>query len=674
LGELLINSAPATKESATAILEMIGLGLGWDAGILWVGREGDSRLRPLGSWKTGVPAEALTAETVWRSRQPLWIENRSQGPYPHDEPAPEFESGFYFPVRGQRGAHGVIELRGRAPRAVNFNSFRTAAVIGNQVGQYFDREMAEADHQATRQHIRDLLDGTKDRDFFLVDESGVLRSWTQTAAALTGLNADRAVGQPWDAVLRPDAGVEPLAVADRSGWARYRTDARGASALVEVRAFFDGEGKRAGYGFYVGSSRDAAPARLVEADLSSELRGMAILNHLSTRLVSTVDLTTVLSEALLGLCELAGAQAASVLLCAPDQLQVATVLGLGLAPALVREFKGALQKSHPCDVPLHERRSVWSSDPGAAPRAADLARRGGHRVMWSVPLLGRGPEPLGAVCLFFRSDRLFSDSAHHRVDLYTRLVSQVIDNAVLYAKAQQQISRRLHTERRLERSNTELAQFTYITSHDLQEPLRQVSNFSQLLQRRNRGCIDERTNSYLNHIVDNVDRMHRQIQDLLLFSRLGREAPARDAVDLNALLSDLVAESHRSLVNAGATVSWDSLPTITGDRDLLQLAFTQLISNALKFRGPFAPHIRVSARQAAGHWEILVADNGIGIEPRYGRRIFRVFARLHSRRDYPGTGIGLAIVKKIMDLHNGQIAVDSQLGAGSVFHLTFPTA
>jgi PAS domain S-box-containing protein len=225
----------------------------------------------------------------------------------------------------------------------------------------------------------------------------------------------------------------------------------------------------------------------------------------------------------------------------------------------------------------------------------------------------------------------------------------------------------------LARSNAELEQFAYVASHDLQEPLRAVASCVQLLQKRYEDKLDARANEFISHAVDGTKRMQALISDLLAYSRVGTRGHAFETVNLEEILSDALANLTVAIQENGAVITRDPLPTLLGDDTQLGQLFQNLIGNAVKFRAEGRPpQIRVTARREGAEWIFGVADNGIGIEPQYFERVFRVFQRLHTRTRYPGTGIGLAICKKIVERHGGRIWIESQPDQGSVFHFTLP--
>ncbi|MFC4019665.1 ATP-binding protein [Micromonospora sp. GCM10011542] len=225
----------------------------------------------------------------------------------------------------------------------------------------------------------------------------------------------------------------------------------------------------------------------------------------------------------------------------------------------------------------------------------------------------------------------------------------------------------------LTRSNRDLEQFAYVASHDLQEPLRKVASFCQLLQRRYAGQLDERADQYIAFAVDGAQRMQRLINDLLAFSRIGRLTTGFVEVDLNKVMGDVAGQTEAARQYADAELTWTELPVIRGEEPLLTNLLANLVSNSIKFRRPdVPPKVHISARLVGDEWEISCQDNGIGIEPEFADKIFVIFQRLHSKDAYPGTGIGLAIVKKIVEYHGGQVWVDTDVPEGTAIRFTLP--
>jgi len=224
----------------------------------------------------------------------------------------------------------------------------------------------------------------------------------------------------------------------------------------------------------------------------------------------------------------------------------------------------------------------------------------------------------------------------------------------------------------LVRSNRDLEQFAYVASHDLQEPLRKVASFCQLLQRRYAGQLDERADQYIGFAVDGAQRMQRLINDLLAFSRIGRLTAGFADVDLDRVLGEVKSQLEARAGDDGEII-WNDLPTIEGEEPLLTTLFVNLVGNALKFRRPdVPPRVEITARLDGEEWLINVRDNGIGIEKEFADKVFVIFQRLHARDAYEGTGIGLAIVKKIVEYHGGRIWLDLEVDEGTSINFTLP--
>ena len=273
-----------------------------------------------------------------------------------------------------------------------------------------------------------------------------------------------------------------------------------------------------------------------------------------------------------------------------------------------------------------------------------------------------------------------------------RIVAEIFASALERRRSQETLVERTQD---LERSNTELEQFAYVASHDLQEPLRAVTSYAQLLAKRYAGQLDAKADKYINYIVDGGNRMQQLIQDLLNYSRVGTKGKLFQPTKCDQVLDQALTNLAIAIRKAGAMITADPLPEVMADAGQLVQLLQNLISNAIKFQGEKLPQIHISAvkwvagkwRTIAGkttshpllsipppenHWLFSVRDNGIGIEPEYRDRIFTLFQRLHTRKQYSGTGIGLAVCKKIVERHGGQIWVESADGQGATFYFTLP--
>lgn len=229
-----------------------------------------------------------------------------------------------------------------------------------------------------------------------------------------------------------------------------------------------------------------------------------------------------------------------------------------------------------------------------------------------------------------------------------------------------------HSQEELGRSNRDLEQFAYVASHDLQEPLRMVATYTQLLAERYRGRLDADADKYIHYAVDGALRMQNLVQDLLTFSRVGRQGIALRSIDCNDVLEIGLKNLEAAVRESGAIVQHTQLPVVLADSSQLVQVFQNLIGNAIKFRGSEPPEIHVSAQVKGKAWAFSVADNGIGIAAEHMENVFLIFQRLHVREKYPGNGIGLSICKKIIEQHGGRIWIESELGHGSTFKFTIP--
>jgi signal transduction histidine kinase len=302
-----------------------------------------------------------------------------------------------------------------------------------------------------------------------------------------------------------------------------------------------------------------------------------------------------------------------------------------------------------------------------------ILRRLGLRSYMAVPLSARG-RILGVISFvtaesgrrYDASDLKLAEELAHRAAL-------AVDSAELYAAVQQQASEAEATLTALKQSNEDLQQFAYVASHDLQEPLRTIASYTQLLARRYHSKLDEQADEFIGFIVDAARRMSELIQDLLAYSRAANapEQPPHQIVPMGQVFRAVQTNLKASIDDSGATVTAGELPVVKADAAQMVQLLQNLISNGIKYRGEEPPRISVSAERADDDWIFSVEDNGIGIDPQYQERIFGIFKRLHGSK-YPGTGVGLAICKRIVERHGGKIWVESSGDHGSTFRFTLP--
>jgi signal transduction histidine kinase len=295
----------------------------------------------------------------------------------------------------------------------------------------------------------------------------------------------------------------------------------------------------------------------------------------------------------------------------------------------------------------------------------ELVKRGAAVIV----LTGNGSERVAVDVMKHGAEDYLPVDKLGTMELLRSLRNSISKHALRRTILQQHAELKRHSEELL-KSNQELQQFAYIISHDLQEPLRSLAGFCNLLQDKYEGQLDEQATRWMKRIVNGADRMKSLIRDLLAVSRIETEGEKFRPVDFNRLLQFVKFDLADCIARSGATILNDNLPTISADESQLAQVLQNLIGNALKYRGEEPPVVRISAAKKGGVWQISVADNGIGIESQYYERIFEMFKRLHTQDVYSGTGIGLALCQRIIKRHGGDIWVESQLGRGSTFHFT----
>jgi signal transduction histidine kinase len=267
------------------------------------------------------------------------------------------------------------------------------------------------------------------------------------------------------------------------------------------------------------------------------------------------------------------------------------------------------------------------------------------------------------------TDYVLKDGLARLPEVVRRALREKIERSLRH-QVEEDLARKVDE---LARSNADLEQFAYVASHDLQEPLRMVTAYTQLLAERYRGKLDDNADKFIGYASEGAQRMQVLIQDLLAFSRVGRNGSTYGNVDCTGVLKEVLATLEPAIKECEAVVHHGELPTVWADRTQVAQIFQNLIGNAIKFRGKESPVVRVEAEEKEQRWLFSVSDNGIGIAAEYAENIFVVFQRLHARTEYPGNGIGLAICKKIVERNGGKIWVESQPGSGASFKFTLPS-
>ncbi|MGH7930791.1 MAG: ATP-binding protein, partial [Candidatus Binatia bacterium] len=282
-----------------------------------------------------------------------------------------------------------------------------------------------------------------------------------------------------------------------------------------------------------------------------------------------------------------------------------------------------------------------------------------------------GKPRQGEDALFWRTDGASFPVDYLSTAIFEReqLIGAVVSFRDVTSRKQAQEALAKRTEQ-LERSNAELERFAYVASHDLQEPLRMITGYTNLLSKRYKGKLDASADEFIGFAVDGANRMRVLINDLLTYSRVDSQGKKPAPTDCELVLSQTLEGLELAIQESAAKVTHDPLPTVSGDDVQLGQLFQNLIGNALKYRNGGAPVVHIGCRRRENDWMLSIRDNGIGIDPRFAEKIFVIFQRLHTREQYPGTGIGLAVCKRIVERHGGKIWVESDLGKGSTFYFT----
>jgi signal transduction histidine kinase len=359
-----------------------------------------------------------------------------------------------------------------------------------------------------------------------------------------------------------------------------------------------------------------------------------------------------------------------------DFLALGEEFALATLQKRVDQFRESIRQSSPKSAALGERLDRYLKDVGDYRAAAqEIGLNENLGLQGTFRAAAHDIEPI-VTQLVDRAGRQYRSALGRLVAglaVASLLLTALLATTFFLTRAAQIRSRHLSdTAAALSRSNDELQQFAYVASHDLQEPLRAIAGCVQLLQQRCEGRLDERGTELIGHTIDGVVRMQALIDDLLTLSRVGSASiPAADT-DAGPVLRAALENLSAAIRESGATITHDPLPSVPMEPTQMLQVFQNLLGNAIKFRGRQPPKIHVGAVREEKRWRFSVSDNGIGIEPQYFEKIFRVFQRLHTRRDYPGSGIGLAICRKILVRHGGLIWLESELNRGTTFFFTVP--
>ncbi|MBP1987568.1 PAS domain S-box protein [Halolamina salifodinae] len=604
---------------------------------------------------------------------------------------------------------------------------------GGRIELYYDvtdRKRSEGSLRDAEERFRSLVDAVEEYAIFRLDTDGTVISWNEGARSIKGYDADEILGRHFSAFYTEadradgvpqanlDAAYRNGSVEDE-GW-RVRQDGSQFWATVTITAVYD-DGSHKGY---LKVTRDLTDRHLRERELESELEQM--LGRISDAFYAVDDefrFTHVneRAEQLLGYSQ--------------EELE-GTVMWKALpeGPGLYGEFQHALTRQESTSFERYfEPLGIWAevnvypSETGLSVYLRDVTERkererelelfknlldqSNDALLISNPETGAihdvndtaverlgytraelldmgipdvetelsGREEWRTFVEELRAEgQTTFNGLHQRKDGSTFPVEVEVSHAEFDQEYVLSIARdvteRREYERKLEASNERLEQFAYSVSHDLQEPLRMVSSYLQLIEERYGDVLDEDGQEFLAFAVDGADRMKAMIEGLLAYSRVETRGDPLEPTDLDSVLADVCTDLQLRIEESGAEITADSLPTVVGDENQLRQVFQNLVENAIEYSGEAPPAIRIDAERDGQQWRIDVHDEGVGIEAADQERIFEVFERLHTQRDHDGTGIGLSLVERIVERHGGEIWVDCEPGEGTTFSFTLPAA
>lgn len=559
-----------------------------------------------------------------------------------------------------------------------------AAVVVDHLKLIREGQLRQAAESARREREQqlELLAGAVPFGVFQADQAGGVHTTSARWQQIAGLSAEQAHGDGWLTAIHADdrervAAGWRQAVRDRRDFSlefRFQTPS-GLVHWVNCRAMLLSDASAALTG-YVGTVEDVTD-RLQADQLLWELAereraAVRLLRAFSAITDATFaragDISAVLQTLVERVCTTLELDGVSVRLVDPTDgllhVRAAQELSAGPWPPLP-VGEGVAGRA------FAEKRPVYLEDIQASMPYPPWALVADTRSMLAAPMCA-GDRPIGVLETYVRQVRHFTPEEVQLLGVAADRAALLIEQARLHEAERQGHAHLQQAADELARSNADLEQFAYVASHDLQEPLRMVSSYTQLLARRYGDRLDSDADQFIAYAVEGATRMQQIITDLLAYSRVGSHGRVVEAVDCHAVVELALSNLRTAIEESDARIVRGSLPVIAADRAQMVQIFQNLIGNAIKFRGGAAPEVTIAAERDADGWRFSIRDTGIGIDPRHAERIFTIFQRLHGRGQYPGTGIGLAICKKIVDRHGGRIWVESTPGAGATFAFTIP--
>ncbi|MCX9009726.1 MAG: ATP-binding protein [Candidatus Methanoperedens sp.] len=506
-----------------------------------------------------------------------------------------------------------------------------------------------------------------------IDDEGKVLVWSPAAERLFGYSQNEAIGSPFASLVAAD---------EQADWLMIRLDRSPDKNRVELELRRkNGETFTAELSVSIADIpsgrlrmvmiRDITERKRTEEELKRAKELSDTLNRINATMNSTLDFDEIMRRIVVEAAKAIGSDACNITLCRNGHWTVAYTYGL---PQQVIGIRFTGQQAVISDLVAATKKPLAIKDIRSEERFRHwILQEYGVRSVLGISLLVR-EEVIGILYfIYFSVKPSFSQAEIDFAEKLSTSISLAIQNARLFEerKRVEEELRQLTAE--LSRSNAELEQFAYIASHDLQEPLRMISGFTQLLARRYKGKLDKDADEFIAYIIDGVTRMQRMIEDLLAYSRVGTRGKPFESTNLEDVFNQAVTNLKAAIEENKAVITHDPLPTVMADASQMIQLFQNLIANAIKFRKrEEPPRIHISARRKGNEWLFSVQDNGIGIASEFMDHLFQLFQRAHPAGEYPGTGIGLATCKRIVERHGGRIWAESEPGKGSTFYFTIP--